>query len=67
MTELGEIAMSIHLAGLISAKAEEALANLEEEMAIRKWPADLRAIMWEAVAAVASIRAREARETGSRT
>lgn len=50
---------SIDLADKITAKAEEALSRLELEMAMGKWPADFRAIMWDAVAAVASSRAKD--------
>ena len=52
---------SIDLADKITAKAEETLAALELEMAMRKWPTDFRRIMWEAVAAVATQRANLAR------
>ncbi len=52
---------SIALADHITAKAEEAVADLDREMALRKWPAEFRAIMWDAVAIVASSRAASAR------
>lgn len=51
----------IDIASKITAKAEGALAGLDKEMAIMKWPAEFRAIMWEAVAQIASIRADAAR------
>lgn len=54
-------AKSIALAGQIATKAEEAVADLDREMALRKWPAEFQAIMWDAVALVAQSRAREAR------
>lgn len=50
---------SIALATKISTKAEGALDALEREMRIMKWPAEFRVIMWEAVAAVATIRAQQ--------
>lgn len=53
---------SITLAGKISAKAEDALARLDAEMRIMQWPAEFQAIMWEAVADAATIRARFARD-----
>lgn len=59
MTE--HLTRSIDLADKITAKAEEAVADLELEMTLRKWPADFRAIMWDAVALVAQSRAKEAR------
>jgi hypothetical protein len=52
---------SIALADQITAKAEEAVADLDCEMALRKWPAEFRAIMWDAVALVAAGRAAAAR------
>ena len=52
---------SIALADQITKKAEEAVADLDLEMAMRKWPAEFRAIMWEAVADIASRRAKNAR------
>lgn len=53
---------SIALADQITAKAEEAVRDLDMEMALRKWPAEFRALMWDAVALVAQSRAREARK-----
>lgn len=50
------------LAEKITAKAEDALDGLDREMVVMKWPAEFRAIMWEAVAAVASNRAAAAKE-----
>jgi hypothetical protein len=52
---------SIALADQITAKAEEAVADLDREMALRKWPAEFRALMWDAVAIVASNRAAASR------
>lgn len=52
---------SIALATKISAKAEDTLARLDHEMTIMKWPAEFRAIMWEAVVDAARIRAEAAR------
>lgn len=49
------------LAEKIEAKASGALDGLEREMLIMKWPAEFRAIMWEAVVAIASRRAIDAR------
>lgn len=48
---------SLALTDKITKKAEAALDGLEREMILMKWPAEFRAIMWEAVAAVASSRA----------
>jgi hypothetical protein len=45
----------------IAAKAEDALANLDREMIIMKWPQEFRVIMWDAVAHAASLRAADAR------
>lgn len=50
------------LAEKITTKAEEALAKLELEMAMMRWPAEFRAIMWEAVVEVAKQRAAAAKE-----
>ena len=47
------------LAQKIARKAADTLASLDREMAIMKWPAEFRAIMWNAVAHDASIRAHE--------
>ena len=52
---------SIALASRISGKAEDALSRLDAEMNMMKWPAELRAIMWDAVADLATIRAKEAK------
>ena len=54
---------SIALAGKISAKAEETLAGLDHEMDAMKWPAEFRAIMWEARSETALIRAKRARRS----
>jgi hypothetical protein len=54
------IEKSIALASTISTKAEETLANVEREMMLMKWPDEFRAIMWEAIADTAAIRARQA-------
>lgn len=54
---------SVALADKITTRAEEALADLDREMALRRWPADFRAIMWEAVAAVATSRADDAKRS----
>ncbi len=53
------------LAEKITSKAEGALDGLEREMAIMKWPAEFRAIMWGAVAEIASRRAESARNPTS--
>lgn len=45
----------------IAKRAEDALAGLDREMAIMKWPPEFRAIMWHAVAHAATLRAHEAR------
>jgi hypothetical protein len=54
---------SIALADKLTTKAEESLADLDREMALMKWPAEFRAIMWEAVAALASARAADAKRS----
>lgn len=54
---------SIALAAKISAKAEDTLARLDLEMNMAKWPAQFRVVMWEAVADLATIRARDAKQT----
>jgi hypothetical protein len=38
------------LAEKITQKAHDAVAGVEREMAIMKWPAEFRAIMWHAIA-----------------
>lgn len=50
------------LAGKITGKAEDALAALEREMTIMQWAPEFRAIMWSAVAEVASRRAEQSSE-----
>lgn len=45
------------LAAKITKKAEDALAGLDQEMAIMQWAPEFRTIMWEAVAAIATQRA----------
>ncbi len=47
------------LADKIKATAEAGLSNLE--MTLRKWPAEFRAIMWDAVVEIAGRRAEAAR------
>lgn len=49
------------LAEKITRKASDTISALEREMIVMKWPAEFRAIMWDAVAHTASIRADEAR------
>lgn len=58
---ISHAAKAIDLAEKITAKAEEAVACVGMEMNIMKWPAEFRAIMWDAVAIVANSRAAEAR------
>ena len=55
------IEKSIALADKITAKAEDAVSMLDRE--IVSWPAEFRAIMWDAVAAVANSRAAEAKQS----
>jgi hypothetical protein len=45
------------LAKKIEQKASDTLAALDGEMAIMKWPAEFRTIMWNAVAHEAMLRA----------
>lgn len=54
---------AVALATKISAKAEETLSRTQTEMDIMKWPAEFRAIMWEAIADAARIRAEAARQS----
>ena len=51
---------SVALAEKITAKAEDAVSALDREIA--KWPDDFAAIMWEAVAVIATSRAQIRRE-----
>lgn len=55
------MARALVVAERVSARATEALGELDREMKLMKWPAEFRAIMWEAVADLASRRANEAR------
>jgi hypothetical protein len=50
------------LAERIARKAADALDPLRLEMAIKKWPAEFRVIMWEAVASVAMQQAAESKQ-----
>ena len=61
------IEKSIYLTEKITAKAEQALSGLELEMVMMKWPADFRAIMWEAVSTIASQRAAAAKRPNEAT
>lgn len=56
-----DITQAVALATKISIKAEETLAGVDREMLIMKWPNEFRAVMWEAIADMASIRAKDAR------
>lgn len=56
-----QLKKSIALAAKISAKAEDALAKIDHEMTIMDWPDEFRAVMWEAIADTAAIRARQSR------
>lgn len=49
----------INLAKQISAKAEEALRDIDRAMTLMDWPPEYRSIMWAAVADLAAIRSRE--------
>ena len=49
------------VAGMVMQRAEQALAGLDREMAIMKWRAEFRAIMWGAVADIATRRAAQYR------
>lgn len=53
---------AIALAAKISAKAGSVLEPLQRDMTIRAWPEELQALVWEALADAAAIRARQARE-----
>lgn len=50
---------SIDLAGKITGMAEDHLRSLD--MTISHWPAEFRAIIWDAVALTAQSRAKDAR------
>lgn len=54
---------AVDIADKITTKADRALADLELEMAMMKWPGEFRAIMWEAVAAIAKQRATAAKQS----
>lgn len=47
------------LAEKIAKKAKDALADLDREMDIMKWPPEFRAILWGAVAHEAALREHE--------
>jgi hypothetical protein len=57
---------SIALADKVRVRAENAVSSLALEMVGMRWPAEFRAIVWEAVALVASSRAKEARRLEQR-
>ena len=46
---LEHLTMAMAMVEKISRKVDDALAPLQREMQIMKWPAEYRAIMWEAV------------------
>lgn len=48
------------IAEKIARKADDFIAPLRMEMAMAKWPAEFRAIMWQAVADTAAALANEA-------
>jgi len=50
---------AVAVAVKIAEKAEATLASLDREMTIMKWPPEFRAIMWNAVAVAANVRASE--------
>ena len=52
---------AISAADKIATMAENALAGLE--LSIKHWPGDFRAIVWDAVAAIATRRAEAARRS----
>jgi len=54
------------LAAKITSRAEDALAGLEREMTIMKWPGEFRSIVWGAVAQLATRRAIDARLSDDR-
>jgi hypothetical protein len=56
------IRRSIDLAEKLTTMAEGAVSSLDRTIAA--WPAEFRAIMWEAVAEVAKHRAADARKSG---
>ena len=55
------MANPIDVAGKVVSMAEDALSGLDR--AIRTWPADFRAIMWDAIADIAQRRAAAARKS----
>ena len=55
---------SVALADKITAKAEDAISGLDREMV--KWPDDFAAIVWEAVAIIATQRAQIRRLRGTK-
>lgn len=62
MSTAAHLKRSVDLAEKISAKAEEALADIEREMILNRWPDDFRAIMWETISTVALSRAAQRRK-----
>lgn len=59
---MGENDQTKLLADKIALKAEKALAPLQDEMVLMKWPAEFRAIMWAAVVEYARRLEAEARK-----
>lgn len=59
------MADALGLAEKISQKAADTLSPLELEMTMAKWPAEFRAIVWEAVADMAGRLARDAKNERS--
>lgn len=57
------IQKAVDVADKVVARADDALSSLDREMA--PWPAEFRAIMWDAIAAIATSRANDARAGGS--
>lgn len=53
---------AMELAGKITAKAEDALRDLDQTMTLGRWPAEFRGIMWGAVADIAFKRKVEAEQ-----
>ena len=42
------------IAGMVADRAAEILTPMEAEMEFKRWPHDLRAIMWDAIATMAA-------------
>ncbi len=58
---MSDHAKVLAIADEVVSKAEGALAAIERELIVMKWPPEFCAIMWDAIADIASRRALKAR------